>query len=453
MDDHKNLFEKAFFAYARANGFAADKGTTLLTVSGGVDSVVLTHLFHRAGWPFAIAHAHFGLRKEADTEEDFVRTLAQKYLVPFYTRSFATQAYAKAHHLSIQMAARVLRYAWFAHLVREHDFAAVATGHHHNDSIETFLRNIIKGTGIKGLQGIPLRYEKVVRPLLFATKEAIVTYAKAAQLSWVEDLSNKNVKYERNFLRHKVIPLLKKINPAFETTFETTLARLQQSGALFDHEVERLRTLAWRSEPPYHYIDMKKLVRLPWADIVLEAWLRPLGFDMTMIRPWRIARPQSGRKLYSTTHWLLVNRGEWVIGERSGAMLEVDSQIAAPKQDQISRQGGMAITLHRARGYIFTGKSHIAALDLRQLTFPLTLRRWQEGDFFYPLTTQKRYRKKVSDLLIDAKVSFHEKKNVKVLLSGDGEIAWVVGYQIDDRFKVTPDTKQIWQAAWHGKSV
>ena len=460
------IFERQFRNYVVKHELRSSGCSTLVAVSGGMDSVVLAHLFYKAGFPFAIAHCNFGLRKEAAEEQAFVEALAQKYGVPCYTTSFPTRAYVRAQQVSVQMAARELRYTWFERLRQDYDVGEVATAHHVNDMMETFLRNVTKGTGITGLHGILPRYGHVVRPLLFATRREVMTYAEACGLAWKEDVSNRDIKYDRNFIRHRVVPQLKVLNPSLDTTFQTSLARLQQVDQLFQAEVAKLRETLWRSEPPYHYINVAKLLSIPWSGVILEAWLSPFGFNFKQLEPWLSTPPQPGKKLYTATHWLLADRKEWVVGERhrenpslcSGdvcARMWVPLPSGSPATltipPSVSPAGDAEEYLKQAiyprHEYRIPSDPYIAALDLDCLTFPLLLRPWQEGDIFYPLTSQKRYRKKVSDLLIDAKVPLHQKGNVKVLVS-DGKIAWVVGHQIDDRFKVTERTKEVWEGVY-----
>lgn len=442
----QKIFEQQFHDYVIKHDLLASKGATLVAVSGGADSVVLAHLFATMNYPFAIAHCHFGLRPEAVEEQAFVAALAKRYKVPFYTTSFDTHAYRKAHKVSVQMAARELRYAWFDELLDKHGMGQIATAHHLNDAMETFIRNVVKGTGITGLHGILPRCGSVIRPLLFAHSKEVRKYAKACQLSWREDASNQDIKYERNFIRHKVLPELTVLNPNVETTFQTTLGRLQQVDTLFQAEVAKLRKALWRSEPPHHYIDVAKLLAFPWAGVVLEAWLSPFGFNFKQLAPWLETPPQPGKKLYTETHWLLADRKEWIVGE-IGRDKEVCSEKRVILSPAENTESFLKQAIHPREGYRIPSDPYIAALDLDRLVFPLLLRPWQEGDIFYPLTSQKRHRKKVSDLLVDAKVPLHKKGDVNVLVSED-KIVWVVGHQIDDRFKVTETTEKVWEGVY-----
>ncbi|MEM7361413.1 MAG: tRNA lysidine(34) synthetase TilS [Bacteroidota bacterium] len=438
-------FEKQFQAFLSWHTERVDTRHILLAMSGGIDSTVLAHLFARSHMPFAMAHAHFGLRKEADEEKAFVQTLAKKYGVPCHTASFDVKTYAKTHKVSLQMAARTLRYAWFQKLLETHRYQQIATAHHLNDVIETCLRNLTKGTGIRGLRSIPARQGHLIRPLLFATRKGIITYAEACGLSWKEDSSNAQTEYDRNFIRHEIIPSLKKLNPSLETTFATSLERFQQVEQLFSHEVACLRSKAWKTKGIYHHIALDVLSSKPWAGIVLEAWLAPFGFHLRQLQPWLSNPPQPGKSLQSPTHWLMADRNAWIVGPLDRDLLLTEQAISYTLEEITSHKSAFHAVVQERKSYtadLRLQNPTQAILDLDTLTFPLVVRPWKQGDTFYPFTHKKRYRKKVSDLLIDEKVPLHQKKEVKVILSGE-QIVWVVGFQIDDRFKVSDGTTRL----------
>ncbi len=431
-----------FLKYIHQKKLLEPQSTTLLAVSGGVDSTVLASLFKQANLPFAIAHCHFGLRaKHADADADFVHNLATQYKVPFYTKKFATSTYAKKHKISIQMAARELRYTWFATLLAKYQYEQLATAHHVNDELETFLRNIVKGTSIAGLHGILPRQGATIRPLGFAYKIHILAYAKEKALTWREDASNTSVKYERNWLRHKVIPQLKHLNPNLETTFKTTLTKLQQVEALFKDQVNQLKKEALKINPPYYYIHLAPLAQKAWTPIVIFEWLRSFGFQFKTIQNWWLSPPQCGKKLYTTTHWLLAERGYWIVGPKQ-TNKKTKYTLHHTTQSITTQNYTLHTCLNPYKNYQIQPETTIAALDFDQLSFPLQLRTWQQGDTFFPLGMQ--HKKKVSDFLIDNKVPHHLKKQVNVLTSA-GKIVWIVGYRIDDRFKLNSTTKQVYE--------
>ena len=234
--------QKLFSTFINKNKLILSSNKILLTVSGGVDSVVMCNLFHNAGIKFGIAHCNFQLRgKESDGDEKFVENLADKYGVPFYCKQFDTKKYSKEHHISTQMAARTLRYNWFQEIRKKEGYTYIATAHHQDDSIETFFINLIRGTGIAGLHGILPKQGKIIRPLLFANKEDILKFSAKQDLSYREDSSNASDKYMRNKIRHSIVPVLRELNPKIETTISSTIKRLQDVETIYKSEIEKQR--------------------------------------------------------------------------------------------------------------------------------------------------------------------------------------------------------------------
>ena len=432
---------KAFQEFLSAHKLLPAQGPTLLAVSGGVDSVVMCNLFKLAKLDFAVAHCNFGLRSGAAAcDEAWVRDLAQRYAVPFFSRSFEVATYAQQQGVSIQMAARALRYAWFETLCEEQGWERVATAHHSNDCLETVLLHLTKGTGIAGLHGILPRQGRYIRPLLFADKAAIRQYAQQRGLSWREDCSNAKDDYQRNLIRNQVIPLLKKINPNLEATFRLTVERLGQVEALFNERaLFPLRQALFRQRGTDYSIAVQDIQAQPWAPVVLWEWLKPFGFSFVQLRAL-LAQPRaSGTMLRSVSHCLYVDRGQWIVTPRAAtgkaAFYTIEAGTTALELPYC--------TLHCAQiplaQHTLVPDRAVAALDWAQLQFPLTVRLWQPGDVFFPLGMQ--HRKKLSDFLIDQKVPRPYKAQVWVVTSG-GKIVWVVGHRIDDRFKLTAATQQ-----------
>lgn len=438
-----------FTTYLAKNQLIPAKSTTLLAISGGVDSVVLAYLFKKAGLNFAISHCHFDLRSQsADDDQNFVYQLAKKYEVPFFTKKFDTQSYAKQHKLSIQMAARDLRYTWLKALLAQHGLGQIATGHHVGDELETFLYNVAKGTSIAGLHGILPKQGSIIRPLGFATKTHIIQYAKSQKLSWREDSTNTSLKYQRNWLRHKVIPPLKKLNPNLENTFITTLTKLRQVEAVFNIHTAQLKKIAFRYKDPYYYLDLTKVNQKNCPTIIIFEWLRAFGFSFIALQKWWEKRPQPGKKLYTSTHWLLAERNYWIVGPRR-KIQPTTCTLATSTQSLNTPQYALSISLKNYQGYQISMLPTIAALDASKLSFPLQLRPWQAGDTFFPLGMS--HRKKVSDFLIDHKVPLHIKEQVNVLTSAHN-IIWIVGYRIDDRFKLSNTTQKVYEISMLSKS-
>jgi tRNA(Ile)-lysidine synthase len=437
-------FRSRFEQFIEAQHLIEAHETTLLAVSGGVDSVVMVDLFASSHKPFAIAHCNFGLRAAASEEDEaFVTQLAAAYNVQLYVAHFSTQAYAAENQLSIQIAARQLRYTWFKELCAQHQLQKLATAHHVNDMVETLLFNLIKGTGIAGLHGILPKKESLIRPLLFATKAEILAYAQASNLHWREDSSNASNAYARNLIRNRVIPILKSINPNLEKTTSATIQRMGQVEVWFQEQLKVLQKTIISHVKGITYVDIQALADKPWAIMALWELLKPFGFNFRQIQTlWHVS-DCSGKRITSTTHQLYVDRGAWLL--RPHPTKTIPAHLYSVDQSDTQLHLG-SYNLHFAISplpqYCITAAPNIAALDMDTLKFPLVVRPWQAGDYFYPIGMQ--HRKKVSDLLIDQKVNVIEKAKVQVLLS-NGDIAWVIGHRIDNRFKVTPATTQVYE--------
>ena len=438
-------FVAKFEAFVTDNELFVRGEPVLLAVSGGVDSVVMCHLFHLAGFGFGIAHCNFQLRGAAsDGDEIFVKELAQQLNVPFFSESFETEAFANKQKISTQMAARELRYAWLEQIRQQHDFQRIATAHHLNDAIETFFYNFAKGTGIRGLQGIPLRNGHLIRPLLFATKHEISAFANAQQLDFRADASNEESKYDRNKIRHHVIPPLREINPDIEQTSAENLRKMQETTYLFDWALAQIRREAITETDDITRIDAAKILEhQPAARTVLYELLRPFGFHADQIEQMLESfERQSGAIFYSETHRLLVDREFFIIEKQTFDTENAQFVIPAGTQEFRTDVGNFTFTYKTGRPETFTSDSFTVLLDAEKVTFPLTLRHWQAGDFFYPLGLSGS-RQKLQDFFTNQKLSRFEKERVWLLLSGD-EICWVVGHRLDERFKITDETTSHW---------
>lgn len=439
---HINLTEE-FISFIKDHQLLQPEELVLLAVSGGVDSVVMSSLFHEAKLHFAIAHCNFGLREqESEEDEAFVHTLAQQYQVKFYTTRFDTKAYAKANKLSTQMAARELRYTWFEKLCNTHQINKLATAHHANDCLETILFNLTKGTSIAGLHGILPKQKKIIRPLLFASKEGLLQYAQAKGLSWREDSSNRQEDYARNLIRHQVIPSLKSINPNLESTTNVTIDRLSQVEKFFNEQLKNLREEIFFQQEGIYYITIQKIKEKPWASVVLWELLKPFGFNFLQIKSLLHSSVQIGKSVYTNNYQLYVDRTTWMLTAREQTIMPSEYIISEKIKNVNFLDQNLQLQVILREVYQIIHNNQVAALDLEKLQFPLTIRPWQTGDFFYPLGMLKR--KKLSDFLIDQKVPLPLKQKVYVLES-KGQIAWVIGYRIDDRFKVKEMTRQVYE--------
>ncbi|MBL6444911.1 tRNA lysidine(34) synthetase TilS [Fulvivirga sp. 29W222] len=410
----------------------------LLAVSGGVDSVVLVRLFKDAGFNFAIAHCNFQLRGlESDGDEVFVRELAQLNNVSCFVQSFDTKNYAALQGVSTQMAARDLRYGWFSDLMAEHNFKYIATAHHLDDSLETVLFNLTKGTGIAGLRGILPKKNNLIRPLLFASKENILSFARQKGLQWREDSSNQSTKYSRNLIRHEVIPALKKINPSMVTTFMQVSQRLEGTEKVLQQRVDQLRRESLTEQGEDLYLLKEKIAEQP--AVVIEELLKPYGYNWQQVQEiLNGLEGLVGKMFLSGSYQLNIDRSHLIISPLKKG--EIGEQYIEINEEYVDNEVVKLRCYYSGEPKNFLKQKHEASLDFDCLKFPLKLRKWVEGDAFRPLGM--RGKKKISDFMIDEKIPLNLKERVCVIESA-GEVVWVVGHRVDDRFKVRPDTKRI----------
>lgn len=410
----------------------------LLAVSGGVDSMVMLHLFHQAGYQVGVAHCNFQLRGAAsDEDERLVKQKCEQWKIPFHSTPFETNNYAAVNGLSTQMAARELRYAWFRELMQEHTYDLLATAHHLNDNLETTLLNFVRGTGISGIKGIPPKTDNIIRPLLAFTKKELVDYANDNKLTWREDASNATDDYDRNLLRHQVIPHLQQLNPALEETFQRTNQRLQGAAAVFQLGLNQLRQQFVTQEKDRITISTQ-LLDVAFPEVVLWELLKDYGFNHSQCADAVGAANQSGKIFHSTSHQLAIDRQAWIIAPRAAET----NAIAIHPNDKKVTLGAWDLTIAPSNDNTISTQPTEAKLDAAHITFPLTWRKWKEGDAFTPLGM--RNQKKLSDFFIDAKVPRTD-KDVATVLESNGEIIWVVGYRIDNRYKITDQTKEVLQ--------
>ncbi|MCF8308539.1 MAG: tRNA lysidine(34) synthetase TilS [Bacteroidales bacterium] len=431
-----------FQQFVKKENLLTEKGITLLAVSGGMDSVVLTDLFFQSGYPAAIAHCNFQLRgSESEGDREFVRNLAESYGLPFYTKNFDTQEYASKQGISIQMAARELRYSWFTELLKDPTLEGVATGHHLDDEIETFFINLMRGSGIRGFHGILPHSGKWIHPLLFAGRNDIKTYVEKNQLAYREDSSNRTVKFQRNKIRHQLLPALEKIHPGYRETFEENFERIRQTEEIFKQKVreEEQKIVSKSGEEIYLAIDKLKLLQP--LTVYLYEFLAPYNFHYRQIKKIVAAlNAIPGKKFYSKTHSLLKDREKLILSpihtrdDRHFFIRQEDEVIYEPLTMRMTRQP-------YTPGIVIPRKENIAMLDCDKLEFPLMLRKWERGDRFCPLGMQQM--KKLSDYFVDNKFSLMEKEQVWLLQSGN-DIVWVINNRIDERYKVTDQTKEIY---------
>lgn len=407
----------------------------LITSSGGLDSTVLAHLFHKLDYKFSLAHCNFSLRgKESDKDETFVKNLGSFLNSHVYTTTFKTTEYAEKNGISIQMAARELRYNWFEKIVDKHNLKYTLTAHHKDDVLETFLINFTRGTGLDGLTGIPEVNGNIIRPLLPFTRKEIAEYAEKNDIIWREDESNSSTKYFRNKIRHEVVPVLKELNPSFFKSFDNTLYNLRDSQTLNQDRVRDLeRSLITQKKEENITISIPKVLELQHIKANLYEILKPYGFTN-----WKdiksILNAQSGKQLISKTHRLVKNRDELLI-EKNNISTESTYKIS----DNINQLSDPIPLEFNEVEAIGTFHNNTAYLDKEKLN-NLTVRKWNKGDYFHPIGMKGK--KKLSNFFKDSKLSILEKEQVWLLCS-DEDIVWVIGHRLDDRYKVTKKTNKI----------
>lgn len=414
-----------------------NQGKLLIAISGGIDSVVLTHLCHTLKLNIALAHCNFNLRgTESDADEDFVLQLAEHLDLEVFVQRFDTEDYAKANKCSIQMAARELRYDWFGDLSEQLQFDYILTAHHTDDDLETFLINFTRGTGLDGLTGIPEINAKFIRPLLGFSSIDIEVYAKENHIKWRDDSSNKSVKYLRNKLRHEVIPILKEINPSLLNSFQSTLSNLNDSADIVKESVNAVLKRAIDTIDERHIafkISEFKKVNNPKA--YLYEVFKDYGF-MEWNDVEGLLDAESGKQVFSSTHRLIKNRKELLLSEIN---LEASETISVSENNkQIKTPFG--VLFFDEADALFGKRTNVIFVDKKALSFPLTIRKYQKGDVFYPLGMTGK--KKVSKYFKDQKFSLLDKENTWLLCS-ENKIVWVINRRADNRFKVTPKTEKI----------
>ncbi len=435
-------------AYIDAQGLCTPGDRILLTVSGGIDSVVMAHLMTAAGYDCGVAHCNFSLRgQESDDDETFVRAWAAERDLPFYFIRFDTQAYAAEHGLSIQMAARDLRYAWFRETARAEGYDRIALAHNRNDVAETFLINLTRGTGLRGLTGIRPRHDQLIRPLLFARRDEIESFARVEGIAWREDSSNRSVRYTRNKIRHEILPAFEELNPSFVDTLAATAARLSATEEVFEKYLDEVRPQLLLELGDRQLIPLEKLRHLPARAALLFELLSPLGFSpATTGQILQVLDSPPGRQFSSPTHRLLKDRDFLIITPLSGEEEQERRYYIEEGMTGLSEPLRLRLTaFERDDTFVIPRDPAVAVIDYDKLSWPLVLRHWQPGDYFRPLGMEGM--KKLSDFFIDEKVPRDEKEKIWLITEGD-RIVWIPGMRLDDRYKITDETKKVLRIEW-----
>ncbi len=413
-----------------------DDDTLLIAVSGGLDSMVLLDLCRQLYNPIAVAHCNFQLRgDDADADEKLVKEICLQHKIQLHSKRFDTKNYAEQNGISIEMAARNLRYAYFEELCKQHGYTKIVTAHHANDNAETLLLNLTKGTGIKGLTGIPRQRENIVRPLLAFTRNELQTYAEANLLKYHNDETNSNVIFQRNKIRHKVLPLLEEINPSAVQTLNADAERLQEVRNIYDDFVQkRLQKIVVNNT-----ILIADLAKEKYSKSLLFEWLQTFGFSATVVDNVLATLLETEEKqFFAGKYRLIKSRGKLEVVTKTSQNKEVfevgKSGISTP----------ICLKIEAFDGNLRKDKN-TAYFDADKLQFPLTLRHWKRGDRFVPFGMKGS--KKISELFKDAKLTTLGKENTWLLCSGN-EIIWVIGLRSAECCKITPKTKNAIAIKW-----
>jgi tRNA(Ile)-lysidine synthase len=442
-----------FNSYIKQHHLFQPKDKLLLAISGGVDSVVLCELCHQAKFDFTIAHCNFQLRgEESDRDEQFVRDLATKYKVEIFVQQFDTTTEAAKHKTSIEETARNLRYTWFDSILKELSSPSpsgegfrvrLLTGHHANDNIETVLMNFFRGTGVKGVRGVLPKQGNIIRPLLFAKRNEIENFAKENNLPFVTDSTNAQNNYTRNYFRNELIPGIQKVFPQAEENVLQNIERFTDVEVLYNQAIDLHKTKLCEVKGNEVHIPVLKLAKAKPLHTILYEIVKEYDFTAAQVNDIeKLITAESGKYIQSSTHRILRNR-KWLI--ISPLQNQIASNIVIEKNDKkihfengrLEFEVSQKLTIHHSPLTI--------QLDANKISYPLLLRKWKQGDYFYPLGM--KHKKKLSRFFIDNKLSITDKEKVWVIESNK-KILWVIGLRIDDRFKITENTKEVLEIAF-----
>lgn len=412
----------------------------LLAISGGIDSMVLLHLFEHSGFDYGVVHCNFNLRgAESDGDEEFVKKQVLVHGVPAFFEKFETEEYAKLCGISIEMAARELRYEYFEKIRKEHHFDFIATAHHQDDLIETFFLNLSRKTGIKGLTGIKEKAGKIIRPLLFVNRNDIEDFASKKYIEFREDSSNSEVVYQRNYLRHKILPLFSELNPSFKKNILASIDNLKDAEQVYSGFLSSEKGDVAKQNNGEVEIDIEALQKSLYPKILLHEILSEFSFNSTVVNEiFKSLSTESGKQFFSKTHRLVKDRESLFVS----LMKEAEDKVYYIEEDDIELFAPLDITVEKqsVEDFEMIKESNVACIDINEIQFPLLIRKWQQGDYFQPLGMTGF--KKVSDFFIDQKFSIPEKENTWLLCSGK-KIVWIMGHRLDNRFKVSTQTKKV----------
>lgn len=442
---HSKL-EQQFLNYCRKKLSLSTESTILLAVSGGVDSMVMLHLFHRLHFNISVAHCNFNLRENASEEDEKLCERICKTLdVPFYHQKFETKMAAEENGISIQMVARELRYAWFDELTKKNNFDFVATAHHSNDQSETILMNLISGKGVSSLRGIPSQNKKTIRPLLSFSKEEILGYADENSIEWREDESNASADYQRNYIRHKVLPILQELNPSIHENLFRLGNRMEEMNFLVDEYSKSILEPCIQKHRDFVEINFSSFLHHPSKNYLIWLALKEFGFEGNSIDDIIAALHEPGKTFYSNHYVLRIDRESFIL-EKTNADFTFEAMIPSSSQ-KINLPGGELTFQSTPNGEFSESimEKNTAFIDASLLHFPLGVRTWKNGDSFFPLGMNQK--KKLSDYFIDKKLPIHQ-KNKKLLLMNGEDIVWILGDRLDHRYRITTNTTSVLKMKW-----
>jgi tRNA(Ile)-lysidine synthase len=426
-----------FTEYIEQNHLFHPSEKILLAVSGGIDSMVMWKLFDDTRFDYSVIHCNFQLRGEdSDKDELMVRRIASERGIKLFVKKFDTREYASLTGISIEMAARELRYAWFEEIRMAENIHFIATAHHLDDLLETFFINLVRKTGIKGLSGFRPKTGYIIRPMLFTNRNGIVEWATMNDVEFRTDTTNSEIIFQRNYIRHHVIPGLEKLNPAFRNNLTATMANLRDVEQFYMTEVTRQIKKISTGDSQFPEILISSLLKLPHPRQVLFEWMSKYGFNTaTSNQVFESLDGEPGRQFFSRTHRLVIDRNKLIltpIPESSGQLFYIE------KEDlEIFEPIHLTIQTIDINSFEIDPDPGMAFIDLDKLQFPLIVRKWKAGEYFQPLG-MKGF-KKISDFFIDQKLSIPEKEETWIIYSGN-KVVWIAGYRIDNRFRISSET-------------
>jgi len=438
MEDVAQQFDQ----YWQQRKFPAKDVRILLAVSGGKDSMALAFLLNHLGYSFSIAHCNYQLRGEDSFHDELhVLAWAEKHKIICHHIRFDTQASMTEFKMGLQETARKLRYDWFAQLCNEYQYAAIATAHHANDNAETLLMNLCKGTGIAGMHGIRAKNKNIIRPLLFASRAQIDELVVKNQIPYREDASNASDKYLRNAVRHQVIPVLSDLFPQSVHKINESIQRIEQVEAIYLAAIEQTKKKLIEQRGADLYISIPLLKKqISWETICYEI-VTKYGFTaLQNVGIIKLLESASGRYIDSATHRILRDRQFLIITKKTDLESEHLLITQIPYQVETAEGTFIFTLLENAASHI-SNDTHIALIDAASIRLPLQLRKWRQGDYFYPLGMGMK-KKKISRYFIDQKIPLHDKEKIWIL-EQNKQIVWLAGYRLDERCKIKATSKQI----------